>query len=367
MTRTLPFALLLSLSWLAACGGSGSDDAPARPVASETRSPVIDESSPPVPSDGLSRRVLEGRVVEAIDTVPLVGVTVALRESRGGDVIALSATDENGRYAFGDATTDAAELSFSLDGYRAERLGIAPDAPFGDAALETVRLVSDDNSGIGSASGRILDAGGEPVTGLTVAFVRGAGRVNEDAAVITTTSEDGSWTIAELGYGNWICIVYGPGFTTSYTTLTVLGGVDLTDLESTALPELADDEIAIVTTRDPGAPRPTIGMSAIASFSDPEPEFTIYPSVPGSSRVSLDAPHVIVLRLPAEGTLTYTISKHLLASYAPMNETGTRVRVVDVRGVRAEFTASSPSRGDRWSVFEMTLADGTLRTIDTVR
>ena len=335
------------------------DDLPADP---DDLSAVDD-----APRDG----TLTGRVVEALDEVPLAGVTVELRRFDDGRVVDTATSDALGEFGFADlARRDAYRLELGIDGYRDERVRSVRLPDEGEATLEPVRLVSDDNAGDGGLAGTILDATtGEPVGGLTLTFRRGIEARTGEGVASATTDAAGGYAVSGLDYGNLTCEIAGPGFQTLYTTVTVLGGIVADEQNAAVSPRAPEGETRVVLTW--GASPSDLDAHLTGPSPDGGGPFHVFWRARSGPGVELDVddtrsfgPETITVEeLEGDAPYRYSVQNFSGGGADVLSRSEATVRVERDGDVVAEFFVPR-GEGDLWTVFDV--VGGEIVPVDTI-
>jgi len=210
---------------LAACGGGSGGNSPS----AVTPDPADDEASGGETVEG----AITGRVLTALDDAPLADAEITLLDTAGA-TLASTRSGVDGNYRFnGLSTSDVFQILIAFESYLSETYSGVQFASVGagdTVSVEPVRLVSDDNAGDGSLTGTITGAvDGLALGGLTLEFIRGINNRDGELVATTTTDDDGSYTVSNLPYGNYTCIIVGVGLETTYTTVYVVGGTERGD------------------------------------------------------------------------------------------------------------------------------------------
>jgi len=215
------------------------------PVVTEPETPVVVVTEPVEPLD--LNASLSGRIVDAVDGLPLAGVLVSVPQPGTEDSFT-STTGADGTFQLDSVqTTDTASLT--LDGYRAEQVSSVSLISNSELNIGTIQLVSDDNAGEGTITGTIVNAiDGTGVEGLTLRFRQGINATTGDVVATTTTDVNGEYSVSNLPYGNLTCEIVGVGFDTSFANVISLGNITQVDQNAAVSPNLSTGEIRIVLT-----------------------------------------------------------------------------------------------------------------------
>lgn len=336
------------LTMLSACGGgsSGSND------------PSNDAFS----ADG----VIVGLVETFSDGIQLAETQVTLSQPDGG-VVATTSTDELGAYQFANLPrNDNYLLTFERDTYLTEvynEFTLAADESGDRLALPTVRLLSNDNAGIGSLSGIVTNAiDGLPITGLTLEFIRGINNPDGELAATTTTDASGAYSVANLSFGNYTCIIFGVGLQTTIVTVTVLGDVDLTNQNAAISPAVEAGQTRIVLTwgesprdLDSHFSGPTIdGTEAFRVYFGNRTEEDVILDVDDTSSFG---PETVTLEDSSRpGVFRYSVFNFSGGGDDVLSNSGANVQVIREEGIVAEFFVPR-GEGNLWTVFDMENGD----------
>ncbi len=187
--------------------------------------------------------VLSGHLTVAGSAAPASGVPVTVYADATDTVVATTATDATGAYAF-DSTT-------LPDGNYRLRLG---DADWWQAATDwtdsttvavasTTNLVIDDTLAAGSITGTVTDNGG-PVNGATATATSAT---TGQTVATTTTGTDGTYTFVALPVGDYHVRFTATGDTSRYSggaltaatapTVTVANSATTAGIDATLAPE----------------------------------------------------------------------------------------------------------------------------------
>lgn len=148
-----------------------------------------------------------GDVVDAISGVPIPAVQISVD---GLPQISLSSL--GGSYKLDSLPNNIAiDVRFSLDGYvsevyRTPLLNPTPENTFN--RLDTVRLVPDNNMGVGGIGGSISDSQGNLLAGVALRFLTGINAIEGIAAATTVTNSQGLWTVTGLDAGSDMAAVW---------------------------------------------------------------------------------------------------------------------------------------------------------------
>jgi len=144
---------------------------------------------------------ITGRVTDASGT-PMRGVTAALYTS-SGSYLTIQSTDSNGNYTFIGFASGTYKVEFSETGY-------SDVWYYGATSKETATLITvnspDTTSGIdgvmgigGKITGRVTDASGTPMSGVTAALYTSSGSY----LTIQSTDSNGNYTFTGLASGTY--------------------------------------------------------------------------------------------------------------------------------------------------------------------
>ncbi|HEY2116614.1 MAG TPA: carboxypeptidase regulatory-like domain-containing protein [Candidatus Angelobacter sp.] len=153
---------------------------------------------------------LSGKAKSAIDCSPAAGVTVAYS---GGSAV----TDANGNFTI----PAGARKSLAIT---AGKLGWLSDARTGTSTLNAVAEPSPAKifiSTAGQIAGHVLNSGGVPVAGATLAFTGGKLRLSKTVTADGSGAFNSSW----ISIGSYTVTVSAPGFAGMSTTATVNTGL----------------------------------------------------------------------------------------------------------------------------------------------
>ncbi len=200
--------------WAQRCGAvalavvAGLFHAPGVAV-SEARTP----SAPPQPS---ATGVIAGRVLTALDGVPLDGTRVSISSVATGES-AVATTGANGHYAFTDLPSGEYRVIASRDGYSALAYGSPRSMLVGPSLIltpgERRDVVDFRLAAAADIVGRVTDVGGAPVGSAAVEAVR---PIFQDGQVILAmyasaeTDASGDYRLADLAGGRYYVRAHAP-------------------------------------------------------------------------------------------------------------------------------------------------------------
>jgi EmrB/QacA subfamily drug resistance transporter len=140
---------------------------------------------------------LAGTVRVAGTGVPVQGATTSLADD-GGDVVAVSRTDEGGRYLLPDLGAGSYTLAVSAPGYQPGAMPVLLGAA--SQAVQDVELACG-----GRLEGVARTTLGAVIPDVRVSLLDAAGRV----AAVTTTAADGTYSFENLAAGEYTVIASG--------------------------------------------------------------------------------------------------------------------------------------------------------------
>jgi len=360
-----------NLTWMAgcivlltACGGGSGGNSPSAVVPD----PADDEANGGETVEG----AISGRVLTALDDAPLADAEITLLDPAGA-TLASTRSGVDGIYRFdGLSTSDVFQILITFESYLSETYSGVQFASVGAGdtlSVEPVRLVSNDNAGDGSLTGTITGAvDGLALGGLTLEFIRGINNRDGELVATTTTDDDGSYTVSNLPYGNYTCIIVGVGLETTYTTVYVVGGTERGDQNGTISPSVTAGETRIVLTwgespSDLDSHLTGPGLDGAASFH----VFYRQKVAPG---INLDVddtssfgPETVTIADSRPGVLRYTVNRFSLGAPDALSASSAKVQVIRSSGIVAEFFVPQ-GEGNIWSVFD--IVDGTIRPLGIV-
>lgn len=331
-------------------------------IVMETVEPEVTEPATPEFNASLS-----GRVVDAVNGLPLAGTAVTFTRP-GADPVVVS-TDQDGIYEARLSAGTNTSASFSIDGYRTETYSALSLVAENNLNLGTLRLVSDDNAGVGTLTGTISNAvDGAGVEGLTLRFRQGINVTTGEVAATTTTDINGDYSVSELSYGNWTCEIVGVGFDTTYTNVIVLGNITQTDQNGAVSPNLSTGEIRIVLTW--GSTPSDLDSHLTGPEENTDSLFHVYYGDRNSELVNLDVddtssfgPETVTIERQINGVYRYSVHNFSNNNDSELSASGARVQVFDTGGLIRDYQVPDGS-GNLWTVFDM--EGGNITTINTI-
>lgn len=198
------FSCAILLALISSCGSSSSDN------------DVFDGDD----SVGDSSGIVSGLVVDAVTGAPLTGVTVSL----ANDSTTTAFSAPNGSWQIGPVSPSDDLFRFALPGFREELLS---RPSLGDP-IPPIELIPEDNAGNGGLTGNVVNLNGESLGGVVLQFIEGINITDGPVVGTTTSGADGIWTIVELPYGNYTCILIFPGSEPVIQIVQVLGNITQT-------------------------------------------------------------------------------------------------------------------------------------------
>jgi len=350
-TLSLP-ALAAGLLLLAGCDGGSS---------SGSDSPL---------DDGSATGSLVGNVTGFFDSTPLAGVQVTLRASGSDADLDNAVSDADGAYRFDAVSANQVyELDYSAASYRAETYASIRLDGDTERDLEPVRLISLDNAGSGSLTGSIVNAvDGQPIAGASLTFRVGINARDGDIVATATADADGTYTVADLPYGNLTCVIVVDGFQTVYTTVQVLGNVNRDDQNVAVSPRVARGDTRIVLTW--GEQPRDLDSHLTGPGADGSEPFHIYFIDQTTDGAVLDrddtqsfGPETITVDASRDGVYRYSVLRFSAGSDADLSNSDARVQVIEADGVVADFFVPRGA-GDLWTVFD--LIGGEILPVNTI-
>ena len=297
---------------------------------------------------------LSGTVIDALSSAPLNDVAVSLASD--STVTAFSSPD--GSFRIGPIRPSDDLFRFALPGFREELMA----RPSLGNPVPPVALIPQDNAGVGGASGTVTNLNGVALNGVLLNFIEGINITDGAIAGSATTDANGSWTVTQLPYGNYTCIIFVPGNDPIVETIQILGGIIRQQqnvvAQTTRVPpqqttgELGPNDVRIEVNWNSNSEQNHVLIRDDGSEinSDSE-EFTsgAIVFVPHSGRL----PQVssITLQRSLLTGLTYSIRKQPSLVGLSIGFLRARVTVTDQTGILATFTAPE-DRLNRWDVFK---------------
>ncbi len=321
----------------------------------ETETPVLNSS-------------LSGRVLDAVSGSPLAGATVSVSIPGVADPVT-GVTNTDGTYVISSVAGAGSSVSFTIDGYRVENYAAIDLIADNELNLGTVRLVSEENAGLGTLTGRISNAvDGTGVAGLTLRFRQGINATSGDVVATTTTDANGDYTVTDLPYGNLTCEIVGVGFNTSFANVISLGNIVQSDQNTAVSPNLSSGELRIVLTW--GATPSDLDSHLTGPQENSDSPFHVYFFARFSDLVNLDVddtssfgPETVTIERQINGVYRYTVYNYSNNNDTELAASGARVQVFDAGGLIRDYQVPD-GRGDLWTVFD--LEGGNITTVNTI-
>ena len=164
--------------------------------------------------------VFSGSVIDAITGAPLNDVEISSEDNSSLNTF----SSPDGSFQIGPVRPSDDMFRFALPGFREE---LMQRPSLGDP-IPPVQLIPQDNAGNGGLTGTVTNLNGEALIGALLQFIEGINITDGPVVGTTTTGADGSWSILELPYGNYTCIVIIPGVEPFIQIVQILGNITQT-------------------------------------------------------------------------------------------------------------------------------------------
>jgi len=311
---------------------------------------------------------ISGVVNDAVTSIPLAGVSIAVTDSEG-TLIASATTDSSGVYNFELTAEQAYTLEYSVASHYTETYSNIAVLVNEENILEAVLQINDSITGTGTVSGILSNAiTGLAVVGATLNFRAGIQTRFGTIVNTTTTSSSGSYQISTLETGNYTCEIILAGFVTDYVTILVLGGQTVSNQNPAISPVLLAGETRIVLSW--GETPEDLDSHLTGPLSDGAANrFHIFFASRGSLNtvpfagldvddVSSFGPETITITSQFQGTYRYSIhdfsSSSLLLSPGSTVLASSGAKVTVFQGSAAPRVFNVPTGvGVLWTVFEL--------------
>lgn len=320
---------------------------------------------------------ISGVVKDAVNNNPITDVEIKVYKDDINNYIKSGFTTSNGTYEISLEPYGNYYIVFSKTGYiPAEYSSISVTAN-GNTVLETILQINQNYSGIGSISGKILNAlNANGVDGLSLKIRKGINVISGSILGTTSTSNGGNYSFTNLQGGNYTVEAGGTGYNTIYFSVIVIGGTNTGNQNATITPLLTGSEIRIILTW--GELPYDLDSHTSGPLSSGERYHMYYPysgnNSPWPTVVKLDVddvssygPETTTLYQQLSGG-TYRFSVHdysnrNLTSSTALSNSSAMVRVYGTTGLIATYNIPPNHGGTLWKVFE--LKNGILTTLNT--
>lgn len=318
---------------------------------------------------------ITGNVKNAITRGNLENVLVTLYNA-DNEAAAAVFTDSTGSYTLADIPVGTGyRCEYSLDQYLPSvysNITVRTDI---EEILETVYL-QPDQSLLGTASGTIKNAlDGSGVEAVALQIREGLNTQTGPVLADATTDSSGFYSVTNLPAGNYTASISKAGFISTSFTLTIIGGQDNPEQNSTITPELGGDEVRIVLTW--GEEPVDLDSHITGPLENSTSRFHVYYGAKGSQTASpyaqLDVddttsfgPETITVYQMQSGVYRYMVHDYTNKSRNPstyLASSGAKAVIYQGNAKIAEFNVPNQP-GTIWTVFE--LEGSQVRPINTM-
>ena len=319
----------------------------------------------------ISGSVLEGQVSaysEDLSKSQIEGAKVKLySKSNMSKAIATVTTDETGKFSFNVSEGEYA-IEITADGYKK----LISYQTVGEDEIkytEHILLIDKQESGNGSASGKISDAlTGRGLSGVDIKLRHEWNTKSGEyvEGVSATTDSSGNYEISDIPVGYYTVEAGCDGYVTGYCNILVLSSEGISDFDFSITPVLSGDEIRIVLTW--GASPSDLDSHLIGLTPDGD-SFNVYYhnkrySYNGTEMANLDVddtssygPETITILEEINGSYIYAVhdySHRNSNTSDSLSLSGAIVRVFKGSNQIGEYHVPTDQIGTYWTVFEIT-------------
>jgi uncharacterized repeat protein (TIGR01451 family) len=312
--------------------------------------------------DARERGTLEGKVVDAVNTNPLLGASVKIYN--GTRLMKDVQTIEDGTYDV-SLIPGTYKIIVSYPDYITDTSNVTINAANTTTYDSKLQMVGNEYGGIGTASGKITNAlTGQPTSGLNLVFRNGRNNLSGEIVKTLSTNEQGGYTV-DLPGGNYTMEIDHSGYITTSANIVVLGGLTRGEQNATISPEgVLGEGIRVVlnwgaspSDLDSHFTGPTVNGSRFhvyySSESYRDSENDVYLDVDDTSSYGPET--VTVLKRVNEGTYTYAIHNFSDRSSSNLNlsNSDATVRLYSGNLLLATYNVPLDKQGNVWRVFEI--------------
>lgn len=294
--------------------------------------------------------------------------SVAIKSVSEGHVATFT-TEADGSYTH-NLPVGSYKVTFSKEGYIDSVYSNVVVTEGNITYLEAVLQISNNNIGLGNASGKIIDAvTGNPVNGVTLSLRAGINNTAGSILHTATTDTQGNYTFTGIDAGHYTATISLTNYLDNTFSIVVLGGVTRDNQNCTITPILNDSETRIVLT---WGEFPSDLDSHITTPSTPQ-EHIFYSNKIGTGlNLDLDdttsyGPETITITQAQTGTYTYYVHDYTNRSIASstgstaLANSGAIVKVFQGNTLKATYNVPNTG-GTLWKVF--TITDGNIAPIN---